>query len=202
MIFEGEPEFAEDLVSPTGAVFADGRIIEIHNGTPALEALVWWAASRFAEAGLVFPPVSTITFTHYSDFCDDVHGRSIWSETSIDLFLCWTESQVCLDADCKVRSTPARRTVLHELAHAWMITNLDDDTRGEFTELVGLESWDGSETEWEAKAREHAADTIAWGLFDAPLEIIICRVGHEELTERFELLTGVAPISPSRTTVS
>ena len=60
LVFEGSPTFAEDLLTPTGAVFTGSQLIEIYNGTPELDAFVRWALFRFTHAGLDIPPVSTI----------------------------------------------------------------------------------------------------------------------------------------------
>jgi hypothetical protein len=61
-----------------------------------------------------------------------------------------------------------KKTMLHELAHAWGNLNLTDAQRERFAKLRGLEVWNSSEHNWEERATEHAAEIIAWALMDQP----------------------------------
>ena len=86
--------------------------------------------------------------------------------------------------------------VLHELAHAWGYNNMSDNTRQAFLDHTGL-VWYDPNVNWRNRGNEVAANTIAWGLREAPLTAT--EIGnYSELLHRFELLTGVpSPRLPS-----
>jgi hypothetical protein len=88
-----------------------------------------------------------------------------------------------------------RFSLLHELAHVWLLGHLDDGTRAAFLEAEGLPVWRSSEVPWHLRGVEQAADTIAWGLMDE--RIPLTRFGSpdcEATAGSFELLTGTRPL--------
>ncbi len=89
----------------------------------------------------------------------------------------------------------SRSLVLHELAHSWMDGTLEEPAPQRFMDHVGLEVWNDHAIDWDRRAVEHAADTIAWGLMDR--ETIMLRIGRpsaDHLTTGFRMLTGVTPL--------
>ena len=188
-----EPDaVAEDLNAPTEPLeLEDGTHVPIYNGHPKLNALLGWAVDRFGAAGLAPPKIGTVTFTIYSDFCDDALARTMITDDSRDLFFCFHTEDACDDAGCTRFTRRTREAVLHELAHLWMHENLNETTRGRFTEHVGLDAWSDRGVEWPERAAEHAAEIIAWGLMDEPMQMV--RIGdpaQDALQAGYRLLTG------------
>lgn len=189
----------EDLETTTGWVTLGDHSTAIRHGTPTLQNLVGWALSRFALAGMPLPEPVDITFTSFSDYCADVQGRSI-PETDDDevrwhVVLCMDEDSVCTGSGCDDYDLRAKRAVLHELAHVWLSANLTHQTEELFTEYRGLTAWDDQEQEWAERAREHAAEFIAWGLLDRPLALLEIRQPSPEARfTGFQILTGRKPL--------
>lgn len=138
-----------------------------------------WAGARFARAGLDLPAVA-VAFHHQREECGGHPGLfRDQPDPRID---------ICGFSDL---STPAKKTLLHELAHAWTHENLTDDDIGEFLTLRGLEVWAGPEAPWELKGTEHAAEIISWALFDRELDLVtIPDADAEAIEASYRLLTG------------
>ena len=59
------------------------------------------------------------------------------------------------------------RTLMHEVAHAWVNQNVSAQQMADFMELRGLTVWDdGSLAAWENLGAEHAAEILLWGMTD------------------------------------
>lgn len=156
------------------------------------QQLVAFAYQRYADHGLALPEVN-IEFHPGEVFCGGKFG--IYFHSSRSIHMC----------------TLNKRTMLHELAHAWAEENLDEATRTEFMAFRGLDNWRDHDAEWEERATEHAAEFIAWGLIDDPIHVpYIVEAGGGEtrtsyrlvtvpdsdiakLFEGFEMLTGQEP---------
>ena len=148
-------------------------------------ALARWAFDRFDRAGLELPEVS-IAFHDDRVACDGHVGYYHSGEpASIDICgFNWDRFLV----------TP-KKTILHELAHAWAQLSLDSETRSRFLDLRGLDIWQDKSVPWEEQGNEHAAEILAWGLMDEDLLLTsIGETGTLELAEAFELLTGKTPL--------
>lgn len=178
----------------TGTVGA--REAEIWNGTPGLQQLLSWAYDRYAAVPLSTDSVDRITFVPpAADACDGLLGMILGSEIN----LCFDADMACLDRACDRWETWAKETVLHELAHAWIATHVNPDTRRAFLARTHLTTWDSGLAQWADRGVEWAAETIAWGLMDEPyhprreLKLPSC----SERAALFQLLTnGSNPISP------
>ncbi len=110
-------------------------------------ALVTWAYERFDDAGLDLGEV-TISFPEADDACSGADG--VYSPPTNSIRIC----------------TSTRDTVLHEYAHAWIESNLDDGDRREFLDLRGLESWNDREASWYRRGAEQAAEVLKWALWE------------------------------------
>ena len=101
--------------------------------------------------------------------------------------------------------------MLHELAHAWANVNLDEEDRGAFMDLRGLDSWNDHADSWERRGTEHVAETLAWALNDEPTHVkwvetlgdgslvtghrlLSLGVDVDVLAEIFEWITGQEPM--------
>ena len=161
--------------------------------TDADAALTEWALARFERAGLQLPPLA-IAFHDDKKPCDGQPG----------LFRSSTPTQIDICGFNRNRFlvTP-KKTILHELGHAWAQLNLTNDIRERFLHLRGLDTWADEKTPWEEKVSEHAAEVIAWALIDQELLMTTIRnADPETLAQAYELLTSTEPPSWGRTPVT
>ncbi len=129
-----------------------------------------WALGRFSDVGLQLPPLD-VTFHNSAHGCEGHTGlyRSIAGIADIE---------ICM---------PTEHIVLHELAHAWVETILDDDRRSIWMDYWGLDTWNRQDVDWSRRGNEKAADAIAYALGRIPAN------PHDSLLEYlcgYPLLTG------------
>jgi hypothetical protein len=143
------------------------------------DVLLGWAISRFIGADLDLPVVA-VAFHDQKEPCAGHPGLfRDQPKPRID---------ICGFSDF---STAAKKTLLHELAHAWAHENLSDRDIEEFLVLRGLEIWAGPLAPWELKGSEHAAEIISWALFDRELDLVtIPDAGPEAIEASYRILTG------------
>jgi len=177
-----------------------GQEVEIHNGTARLENLVLGGLERFAAAGLAEPDLGSVTFEP-SRACADRTGRLIQDSVSRTLFICLYETDLCTgNDDCEVASINRRVALLHELGHAWLLDQIDDDTRSDVLEIAGRQVWQGEGAPWSEQGVEYAAETLAWGLLDESISMV--RIGTpdcDELRAAFVRLTLRDPLRDPKT---
>lgn len=184
------PQPIQDRV--TGTVTAAGQRVEVHNGTTAAHDLVRWALTRFPDAELTAPAVTSIAFNdeaHQAQCSGDDRGLALKVGPKYEIYICYT-----LDG-----TPPAfvRELMLHELAHAWMWQNLTEPVQRQFLARMDLPTWDDTTLPWEQRGTEHAATVIAWGLADEPLQNhLLASRSCADLAEAFRLLTGADPLQP------
>jgi hypothetical protein len=148
-------------------------------------ALARWAFDRFDQAGLELPPLS-LSFHDDRTECEG-HLGYFRPGTPPSIDICgfnWNRFLV----------TP-KKTILHELAHAWSHQTLDSETRNQFLDARGLDTWQDDSVTWEEQGIEHAAEVIAWGLIDE--DLLLTTIGETDsvqLAAAFELLTGKEPL--------
>lgn len=149
----------------------------IHTDTQDQHDLATWALERFEEAGLELPAVEINLHTNKAE-CNGNNGSL-------------TDSN---GAGYIIHSCGVDFTLLHELAHAWDMHTLDDETRSEFLEIAQAETWNNSEN-WNLAGGEHAANVIAWGLMDERINQTRTRpYDHNSMLEGFDILTGSEPL--------
>ena len=173
------PDVTGKAMEPTPDVISDTSLFRTESDL----ALARWAVDRFDRADLQLPPVS-IAFHDDKAACDGHFG---YFRPSHSIDICgfnWNRFLV----------TP-KKTLLHELAHAWTHETLDSETRDRFLDLRGLDTWQDNSVPWEERGVEHAAEVMAWGLMDEELFLTsIGEAGTPQLAEAFELLTGRKPL--------
>lgn len=180
-------------VFTVGGVVSDSGVAPVSSLSPAQEELVEFGLERFADQGLGLPEVS-IEFRPSSLDCQGHKG--LYMHRTYTLRMC------SLD----------KKTMLHELAHAWARHNLTLAEMESFTSYRGLASWNDPADPWKERTTEHAAEIIAWALMDRPVHLRLTVLADhasrrsefrmltienstvEELHEGFLLLTGVEPI--------
>ena len=148
-------------------------------------ALARWAFDRFDQAGLELPPLS-LSFHDDRSGCEG-HVGYYRPGTPPSIDICGFNWDLFL-------VTP-KKTILHELAHAWDQQTLDNQTRNRFLDARELDTWQDNSVAWEKQGIEHAAEVIAWGLMDEDLLLVsIGETDSVQLADAFELLTGRAPL--------
>jgi hypothetical protein len=202
----GGASVSEDLTKVTGQIGVGGTTVEIRNGTPVLTELVSWGLARFDLAGMRLPVIRSVTFTSYTDYCDDVTGRTIFLPDldpvtgrppggDWDVVLCFESGDAFIDDYGTAPSPLTRFVVLHELAHVWIDQNLDPAVAEYFMARFELPTWDDRAFDWNQRGVEWAADFIAWGLMDAPMPLFELDVPPIEWrVHAFQLLTGRQPL--------
>src|SRR5262245_12993765 len=154
-----------------------GSGVEIEGGTPAQRTMTEQAAERFREAGLGEPTVM-IRFHEERDACDGRTGRS-YGQT-VDL--------------CGIHTNElSRRTVLHEMAHAWIDAHVTAGLEERFLRLRQLDRWNDHSDGWEQRGTEHAAEIIEWALAGQGSGIDLPSIPDNDpsgLAEGYQLLTG------------
>lgn len=160
--------------------------------TEEQKALVEFGTDRFEAQGLELPELQFV-FHDSLVPCDGHKGR------------------YCRERGLVEMCSNDKRTLLHEMAHAWAGVNLKSTDREAFVELHGLDSWNGHEHAWERRGTEHVAETIAWALSDDPhhvkwvedlsdgtshleYRILTIDVDVETLMDSFRTLTGMSPV--------
>lgn len=150
--------------------------------TKADAALTEWALERFERAGLELPPL-IIAFHDSRQSCQG-HVGLYTSGNPGRVELCgfnWDRFLI----------TP-KKTLLHELGHAWAGATLTDEMREEFVQFRGLETWGDDRFPWAEQGSEQAAEIIAWALLDDELVMAPIRNSDPQtLAEAFEFLTSM-----------
>lgn len=166
------PEVARPVpVPPASPVVSLSPVMRIFNGSPHQHQRLGEAVVRFVALGLPLPDLQV----HFAPDTNPCHGymgmfepqRAPWRIT------------ICSEAGFVYE---------HELAHAWELANLEDQTRVEFMELRGYSAWSGS-VPWNQRGVEGAAFVIQQGLSGLPLPPALGTEARSGL-EAFELLTG------------
>lgn len=145
----------------------------VETPTDEQRQVVEWAVARYAEAGLA-PPSLEISFPAT---CGGKAGRYYVGQAKIEL--------------CKVH----RKTMLHELAHAW-----DDSTsidRAGFLRERGLDHWYEQPGERSNESGgEQLALIITWGLMDVDLTHPVAEQAGQPIDEQPRRLPGLADGTP------
>ena len=167
-----------ESVAPTGADIATTAVNPAVAGD---EALAEWALERFEIAGLELPPVIIIFHTD-REGCRGGAGYYSHGARTVDM---------CERGE----SGDPRRTLLHELGHAWAFTHLSPEAIDIFVAEQGLADWSQADSWW-AKGKERAAEIVAWGLQDDDEyeSQYLNKTECSRIAASFELLTGIAPL--------
>jgi hypothetical protein len=174
---------------------SNDQAISHYNGTELLQLLIGNAIVRFTDAGMSEPVVGSVTFEP-SRSCARRTGRVIDADGQRQVFICIFESDLCPNSEtCDLPSSSVRFAVLHELGHTWILDHVTGETQTQLLELSDRATWQGTEVPWADRGVEYAADVIAWGLIEEPIDMVrIGRPSCDELSAAFRLLTMVDPL--------
>jgi hypothetical protein len=125
----------------------------------------------------------TVTFYRQRSRCSEFEG--LWTS--------WDDG-MRIDM-CVAGEKKRKRILLHELAHAWVAVNLDQESREAFMARRGLPGWNGPGIERESQGIEMTAEIMMWGLDEhCEPSLWLETFDHRELTYEFQRLTGGAPL--------
>ena len=169
---------------PKAAPAQDPRPLTIVGATQAEEQAVDWAFHRYGEAGLRNMPPLDIHM--YRDHGPCNGGLGLANQGRIEL---------CT----KASSEPYQRKVaLHEMAHAWIATNVGGDVLAAFMQRQGVDGWNDGSEPWKELGTEQAAEVVTWGLGEGEIAPLLPEVPDAgTLASLYEMLTGRAPITPA-----
>ena len=125
--------------------------LTIENATPAQVATVDTAAQRFAAANLTLPDLTV----RFSDDAADCFGHLGTFDASTPT---WS-IMVCSD----LAFVPT-----HELAHAWLDSNVDANTRHQYLRARHQDNWDDKRADWSDRGVEDAAFVLQQNLMMSP----------------------------------
>jgi Zn-dependent peptidase ImmA (M78 family) len=182
---------ATPIAEPSLGQIETPHVFDFRTNTDA--ALTEWALARFERAGLRLPPLA-IAFHDVKQPCDG-HFGFYRSGTPAQIDICgfnWN----------RFLTTP-KKTILHELGHAWAGANLTEESREDFIRFRGLDTWGDDQTPWQEQGSEQAAEIIAWALMDKELLLGTIRdADPRSLAQAYELLTSSPSPSRERTPIT
>lgn len=146
----------------------------VTGGTEDQQNLVTWALEQYESAGLDLP-ILQIHLHSGTSPCKGNSGLFSSGSSPWRITLC----------------TDERMVFLHEIGHAWSDFNLTETERAEFVEQRGMESWNDPETSWRYRGSEDAANTLAWGLVEDPIDGMLPDGPLAQKNQAFRLLTGI-----------
>lgn len=180
----------------TGTLVYGAMEIDVFDGAAELHAFLEWGLARFEDAGLEVPQVDSVTFLDARVDCYQLGGRTTPSGRGAAITLCRTRDDICLDDACRHWRARDRQLWLHELAHPWLDAHTGPATRAEVLALVDLPRWSDPDDPWAERGVERAADAVAYGLMDEPVDIASeLGVDCEERLATFRILTGTEPFA-------
>lgn len=184
LTLEPEPTGLRKVVEPSPALVETPHVFEFRTNSDA--ALADWALGRFQQAGLELP-LLIIAFHDDKQPCQGHVGLYRSGDTP--------RIDICGFNWDRFLITP-KRTLLHELGHAWAGATLTEETREEFVQFRGLSTWGDDRFPWAEQGSEQAAEIIAWALLDDELVMASIRNSDpQDLREAYELLTSAQPSS-------
>jgi hypothetical protein len=173
---------------PDDTAEPEPTVIAIEAPTKDYAEHVRWALRRLNRVGIELPTM-TIVFHDNYEACGMRQGVLHIVGDEITLH------------ECERLPHDIRRSLLHELVHAWDYgtDSLTPDAREDFLRLRDLEAWEGTHLDWNARGAEHAAEIVAWGLMEARIRIpsSVWHVGSNDtdtLSEAYRLLVGGDPL--------
>ncbi len=154
----------------------------VHTENSEMQGLAEWALGRYRQAGLELPNLD-LYFHNNNKPCKGYSALHNRTETGSLINVCSTN-----------RTRKLENTLLHELGHAWAAYNLTDDQRRAFVEHQGLTTWYDTDTDWNERGTEHAAEVVAWGVGEKQWQPRwMPNNDLDSLAAAFQQLTGTNP---------
>jgi hypothetical protein len=157
------------------------------------EAAYRWTQDLFSARGFEFPTVA-IAFHRTDEECGGMRGRTHLTDGDVTATI-----HICaIHPTQSVEDAWRRRTLLHEVAHAWIDQNTSNERVDAFMALRDTDTWSGRNQAWQDRGAEHAAETFMWGIQEGDYNPDF-RIGNTDcsnLTTGYELLTDKAVSCP------
>lgn len=187
--------------SPTSSPLGESGIAAIrvgrtlpsaHTLTEAEQALVDWARDRFSQAGLELPEL-TVRFDPSRELCGRHEGLYHHTPDGERVVT------ICApDSGTYAAELQARRTLLHEFAHAWDVANLSEQDHEELARILGADAWNGPDVSWEDRGVEQLAETFVFALLDQPRRVLKVSLDCSVVLDAFRTATEADPLGPGR----
>ncbi|MDX2379725.1 MAG: hypothetical protein QNM02_08200 [Acidimicrobiia bacterium] len=158
-----------------------------HDATAAEAEIVDWAVGRFELAGLTLPSVE-VSFS--SDEADCGGHEGLYRRRDGEHLV-----TVCIPGDHPDADDYRRRTLLHELTHAWDQSSLTSDERDHLLPVLDVTDWYEAD-EWGRRGIERLAETFVFGLLDQPRRVLLIAVDCSDAYADFQAITGSTPLGP------
>jgi len=149
--------------------------------------IIAWAAGRFELAGLTLPMVE-VSFS--ADEADCGGHEGLYRRRDGAHFV-----TVCTPDDHPTADDYRRRTLIHELAHAWDQSSLTSADRDGLLPVLDVEGWYEADA-WGERGIERLAETFVFGLLDEPRRVLLIAADCADVYADFVGITGSAPIGP------
>lgn len=149
---------------------------------PEDEEIFSWAVGLFDDAGLALPDF-TAAFHTTPEPCRGHMGLHVRTSEATTINICATHEREIL------RDGWRRRTLIHEMAHAWIDQYVPQTTLDTFMHLRGVSVWEDHTIAWQDQGAEHAAEALMFGLQDDfPPHVLIENTSDEAMTAAVALL--------------
>jgi len=165
-------------------------LIDVEPLTDVEQALVDWAKTRFAEAGLELPELA-VRFDPSRELCRNAEGRYQHAQDGTGIVTICTP-----DFDTFAAQLTRRRTLLHEFGHAWDFANMSAENHDHLSGILGVDAWNDHDDGWEDRGVERFAETFVFALLDQPRRQLKVGLDCADLLSAFSTATGVTPLGP------
>jgi hypothetical protein len=176
--------FATATLGSQRSAPADARAMTIHGAGVAQERAIDWALHRYANGGLDGMPGLEVFVHHSDEGCNG--GIGYYLAGRIDL--------------CTASSSEPyqRKFALHEMAHAWIESNVEPSILDRFMQVRDIATWNDRSYDWKERGTEQAAEVVTWGLGEGEISPLLPEaVDVRTLAGLYQLLTGREPITPA-----
>ena len=150
---------------------------------------VRWAVGQFESAGLELGSVE-ISFSTDSADCNGEQGVYRLSSGQHSVVVCVP------DLEGAAIDHRRRRTLLHELAHAWDHMTLTEADRRDLRQRFGSDDWYAPDRPWEERPVEQLAETLTWGLLGQSRRPLLIDRACDQVHADFRAVTGRGPLGP------
>ena len=143
------------------------------------------ATQRLYQAwGLEFPNVPIRFHADSTTACDGEAGLyQVWADGRATVDVCYPGDNV------EIGDIMRDRVLWHEVAHAYIEPRTDEATKAAFLDELGLQAW--SDTDWDQRGGENAAEILVWGMSDGRYHLTLEDIDCETKSAGFEILTGL-----------